>query len=291
MQKIIVRMRGGLGNQLFILACAYYISKNSRRENKIIIDNREYNTYKIRNFELLDIVKDTNLQLYQKEYFSLKYEITRRIYHVVQKIVNPKAKVNKLLASIGLVYSKRNSEGAIKAINKNKIYIYGYFQDYKMAKAVKKIIKEKIKNKNEIKLEEYYKYIAVSIRCGKDYVEGGWPICSKEYYVNGVEEIIKEKYKNEDVKILVFADDTKEAKKIKFGYKTDYIDNLSSGEQLLMMEKCDDFVIANSSFSWWGAFLGVKADSIVIAPNVWYSNKTLTKESLLAFENMRYRSI
>ena len=52
MGKIVARMRGGLGNQLFILACAYYVKGICDTDTEIVLDTREYKNYKVRNFEI-----------------------------------------------------------------------------------------------------------------------------------------------------------------------------------------------------------------------------------------------
>jgi hypothetical protein len=57
------------------------------------------------------------------------------------------------------------------------------------------------------------------------------------------------------------------------------------------MSKCDDFVLSNSSFSWWGAFLGVKMDSIIIVPDVWYDTRENTSKTLITYKNIRIRKI
>jgi len=43
------------------------------------------------------------------------------------------------------------------------------------------------------------------------------------------------------------------------------------------MSLCDDFIIANSSFSWWGAWLSANKDKRVIAPQQWFGDRGYTK--------------
>ncbi len=49
--------------------------------------------------------------------------------------------------------------------------------------------------------------------------------------------------------------------------------NISDWEQLLLMSWCDDHIIANSSFSWWGAYLDTRGTKHVFYPNIWYGHQ------------------
>ena len=295
MDKIVARMRGGLGNQLFIIAFAYklYLEENAQAE--IVLDVREYEKYKIRNFELLDILEDKNVRLYDKKSdYSLKYEITRKLYHVIQKFISPQQKMNQFLSEKGYYYSKRSARGYCGSKAKN-IYVYGYFQDAQMAFESKDILLKHLKLSNKYKINKNEKYIAVSIRCGNDYILQGWPICSEGYFRNALCEIIQKNSEKRKINVFVFSDNVDFAKQMNLAVKTDmtvtYIQGLSAIEQLSVMVKCDDFVISNSSFSWWGAFLGAKADSIIVAPDIWYDTKEPTEKTFIAYKNMLIRKM
>jgi hypothetical protein len=78
-----------------------------------------------------------------------------------------------------------------------------------------------------------------------------------------------------DMHIFVFSDEIEWAKEnIKFPYETSYVSPVKSTardevEELILMSKCKHNIIANSSFSWWGAWLNQNRDKIVIAPKRW----------------------
>lgn len=294
MAKIIARMRGGLGNQLFIIAFAYKLaSEVSSKDCQIVLDIREYETYKVRHFELLQLLNNSKIRLYDKKLdYDFKYELTRKIYHVVQKVIPSNYRMNKFFTKRGFFYSKRNSSGYILPCKKN-IYLYGYFQDAKMAFSVRTSIVQDIKQLDNslLTLDKGKKHIAVSIRCGQDYVEQGWPICTNSYFQNAIKEIIDEKMYEENFEVLVFSDVPERVRKMEISKNCKYIENLSSVEQIQLMMQCDDFVISNSSFSWWGAFLGLKSDSIVIMPDLWYDKNNRTEDTLLTYRNVRIRKM
>jgi hypothetical protein len=116
--------------------------------------------------------------------------------------------------------------------------------------------------------------IAVSIRRG-DYVgnENYHPL-SLEYYKGAVVNI-KSTFASVDFNVLVFSDDIKYCKE---NLPSDwYYMEGSAIEQLCLGSLCNHFVIANSSFSWWMAYLGEKTSSKIIAPEFWNAGPLLKK--------------
>lgn len=72
-------------------------------------------------------------------------------------------------------------------------------------------------------------------------------------------------------KFLVFSDDIEWCKTYFVGKEFEFSENRNELEDLSLMASCKGIIIANSSFSWWGAFLGSK-DKKVIAPKEWYTD-------------------
>ena len=98
--------------------------------------------------------------------------------------------------------------------------------------------------------------------------------CSMDYYKNAV-KLMKEKIK-EDFTLFIFSDDPIWVKKnANFDCKTVVVD-INSGKHgwfdLELMKNCNHNIIANSSFSWWGAFLNENSEKIVVAPEYWQAN-------------------
>lgn len=169
------------------------------------------------------------------------------------------------------------------------VKFHGYFQSYKyFDHNFKKIndllninkLKEQIISKNKF---DYENTISLHFRIG-DYtkLQDFHPLMTPEYYINSINNIIK-KTKKEDWKVLVFCekDDinivNSRLSVIKKKYnKIEFIicnHNLKDWEQMLEMSLCKHNIIANSSFSWWGAYLNNNKDKIVCIPKKWFGNK------------------
>ena len=167
-------------------------------------------------------------------------------------------------------------------INDNT-YITGYFETekyfehcpelirglLKFRPKIEKISAERIKNINK----ENKKLLSLHVRRGQDRpsVQDYHPFIDKEYYENCLKH-----FNSNEWKVIVFTDDFEWAKEnIKFDdihfhewcveYKRpDFID-------LCMMTYCDSHIIANSTFSWWGAWLCKNRDNQkVFAPKTWF---------------------
>jgi len=112
------------------------------------------------------------------------------------------------------------------------------------------------------KLPKLENTIALHLRA-MDYGDDYHPICKAEYYHKALDMM-------PDYNVLVFSDEPKKAKQVIGGDYT-YVEGNHSMHDLNLISCCDYHIIANSTFSWWGAWL---ADSKkVIAPSVWFGSR------------------
>ena len=97
-------------------------------------------------------------------------------------------------------------------------------------------------------------------------------MCSLEYYQNAIEEVVS---KVENPTFFVFSDDIAWAEQnLKIAYPIIFVghnDADKNYEDLRLMSECQHNIIANSSFSWWGAWLNQNPSKIVIAPQSWFA--------------------
>lgn len=121
---------------------------------------------------------------------------------------------------------------------------------------------------------ENEKYISLHVRRG-DYVnlsEFHINLAETDYYTNSI-SYIKEKYPNS--KYLIFSDDVQFCKGYfdgKITAKIEYVVGTSAAEEIILQSLCASNIIANSSFSWWGAWLNCK-NGTVISPKSWFGSK------------------
>lgn len=129
--------------------------------------------------------------------------------------------------------------------------------------------------------------VSLHVRRG-DYVSNAKALtthgtCSIEYYIKAIEYIEK---RIANPKFYVFSDDLDWVKKyININHPTYYIDNNKGSESyndMRLMSICSHHIIANSSFSWWGAWLNSDARKIVVAPIRWFANQNNVSDLLPA---------
>ena len=149
--------------------------------------------------------------------------------------------------------------------------VFAYLQSEKYFKHIEDEIREDFQFKNDISgpckemVDSVDNPIALHVRRG-DYLENSdnHPPCGKEYYDAALEKF------DADRNVIVFSDDPEWCKE-QFSDDRFLIseggDNLAD---LCMMSFCNDFIIANSSFSWWGSWLSTNPNKRIIAPSKWF---------------------
>jgi hypothetical protein len=96
------------------------------------------------------------------------------------------------------------------------------------------------------------------------------PMLGMDYYLEALQRIQKEANIH---CILVFSDDIAWCKENFNAMNVRYVEGLTDYESLYLMSLCDHHIIANSSFSWWGAYLNQKVNKIVYAPKQWFGER------------------
>jgi len=95
-------------------------------------------------------------------------------------------------------------------------------------------------------------------------------VCSLDYYQQALQKIVERFGSN--LEVFVFSDDIVWAKEnLSFNFLINYVSSpqIQDYEELILMAQCQDHIIANSSFSWWGAWLDSRPNKIVVAPQYW----------------------
>jgi len=179
----------------------------------------------------------------------------------------------------------------LQNIEYQNVSLYGYFQSYKYFdlhyETLCKIIRlDNQKNKIKQKYLHAYdcdKLISMHFRLG-DYkmLPDYHPIMTYKYYFNCIQHIISTT-NSQELHILYFCekdDNTvvhKTIKMLSVAFPVckfiKAVDTITDWEQLIMMSCCHHNIIANSTFSWWGAYFNRYCDKIVCYPSVWFGPK------------------
>ena len=278
---IIVRILGGLGNQMF--QYSFYKYLNNKYKN-VKIDLSEFKDYDLHNGFELDKI------------FNLEYDLAsdNDIKKVKDKSYIKKNILSKLRRKI---FGKRRTHifeenFSEKLFEENKdYYLSGYWETIKYINKIETIIRDVFKFKNNLKGMNYKiskkikndkNSVSVHIRRG-DFVNNKmtynnrYGICDLNYYKES-ETVVERNINNP--KYYVFSDDIEWVKNnIQFKNKIIFVD-WNNGEKsykdMQLMSLCRHNIIANSSFSWWGAWLNNNENKIVISPNRWFNNRKKT---------------
>jgi hypothetical protein len=275
---IIVKILGGMGNQMFQYAMAKALALRTSQELRIDITSLKAHgerRYSFPEFSLT--VGEARFNDYKTLGLGLfSYPLVRLKKHPAYYLEN------------------NFSFNPSLSLRKNSIYLDGYFQSEKYFVDYENQIRQDFNFKKNINSNEQkylnemsgYENISLHIRRG-DYVTntsnqtllGSIPL---NYYLDSVQFLISKLAKP---KFFLFSDDpnwVKENLKIKSSH-VHVIGNVGheSWRDMRLMQNCDHHIIANSSFSWWGAWLNNKKNKIVLTPDPWFKDRTINSKDLI----------
>lgn len=278
---IIIKMCGGLGNQMFQYALARNITILNNIEVKL--DLSWFEKFKERKYTLPCFKIEKNIAS-KKEVIRLK-KFQRRdgrltlIYNLFRK---------KNASHI----KEKSSSFKPEILNiKNNTYLEGHFQSEKYFKNIRNIIQKEFTLKNQTKkFKKIKKQIiennstSIHIR-RKDYttekVQKTLCLQPLAYYLNAIKKI-KDSINNPV--FFIFSDDIEWAKNnLKINLPIIFVSDkgLQDYEELILMSKCKHNIIVNSSFSWWGTWLNNNPKKIVYAPKKWFNDKSKNIKDLI----------
>ena len=145
----------------------------------------------------------------------------------------------------------------------DNVDLNGYYQSYKYFSHIRnELIKDFTFKVQDVFLN--IPYVAIHVRRG-DYLNFSeyHPTCGLDYYVEAMEYFPEHKF-------LVFSDDIEWCKQQEIFKECFFSDGSSSGNDLFLMSIAEHNIIANSSFSWWGAWLNNNSNKIVVCPKEWF---------------------
>jgi hypothetical protein len=295
---IIVKMCGGLGNQLFQYAMAKSLAL--RNCTSVKLDLAWFSKYSA-----------TAKRQFMLDAFNVEYSLADK--HEIKSCKLPRKLLGKGIYENLLPFSMKpyvkfkpfhGFDGRclnIKAARRT-VYLEGFWTDERYFLEHADVLRSEYtlrnsmsyQNRKYLQMIENTESVSLHVRRG-DYVNNAdfasiFDICHKEYYQSAI-EIIGNSVK--EPVFFVFSDDITWAKEnITLRGKALYISDEQGSlphEELVLMSSCKHNIIANSTFSWWGAWLNVNKNKKVIAPDTWFNLENNTGASIvpLAWETLR----
>ena len=272
----IVRIQGGLGNQMFQYSFGLYLQKVGYL---VKYDNTSYNNNQTHSGYELDRVFNLKLLFASEKEIFESYDI--------YPLLRYRRKINLIRNKY---YFEKNSQ-RFRMSKKTKIridskeYFDGYWQSVELVDEVMDKISRsfefpKLNGVNKVTLDEILDCNSISLHLRRgDYLKyKAYTIpCSGDYYKNSI-KYLASKYENP--LFFVFTNDKNYAKSyiedLKVGIRYKVVENNNSEnsfKDMILMSKCKGMIIANSTFSWWGAYLNKNDDKIIVAPKDWKYNR------------------
>jgi hypothetical protein len=282
---IITQLTGGVGNQMFQYAFGRALSLKFNVQ--IYLDTFSYKYDELRKYELdaftiqekiadtkmIKAIKNQNPPIYTRLKFKL---------------------INKTIPAHFFPYFKEEkfsfNENTL-LIPKQNVYLEGYWQTEKYFKTFRSNLLNDFTLRNPISekarvfqkiIENAQNSVAVHVRRG-DYVQNEVTkayhgVCDLEYYKSAMENM---KIEILNPTFFIFSDDKDYVKNTFFEFQNCiFIEGIELDvEELFLMSICKNNIIANSSFSWWGAWLNKNENKCVIAPKRWFQIKEMQLQS------------
>lgn len=287
----IVKLMGGLGNQMFQYALGRSLSLKYSKPiilDTRFLDDRTFKNIIFRNYDLDVFNLTSEMSIKSKD---IKYAYKESDYRVIRKLTSLKRRFNKKY----VIEKGFNFNPDVLEMQEGE-YFDGYWQSYKYFTKFEdvlrkdfefshglndkeKLISEEIKSKNSI---------CINVR-RTDFVDNKETsqhhgVCGMDYFKKSI-EIIHNKISKPY--FYIFSDDLKwcneEFSKLKIEYKL--IDHQYAGfkfsSYLRLMAECKHFIIPNSSFAWWACWFNQSKDKIVITPKNWFNTDDIDTSDLI----------
>ena len=284
---IITNLLGGLGNQMFQYAAGRALSL--RNNTTHCLDVSDFGSYGLHQGFELHRVFSMPITLASEEDIQsiLGWQSSRSVRRILLRLNWT------LLRRQGFIVEPHFNYWPELFNAPRESYLLGYWQSEKYFKDYSAMIRSDFTfrhqleavNKELAEVIGLSNAVSVHIRRG-DYAnnlktKATHGLCSLDYYHAAI------KYVSERVApphFFVFSDDIAWAQEnLKFNFPCQFIGHnqgASSYIDMQLMSLCKHHIIANSSFSWWGAWLNLNADKIVIAPKRWFVNKSDVRDLL-----------
>jgi hypothetical protein len=278
--KVFSKQLSGLGNQLFQYAAGLYFADKYKGQLRIIQE---------------PVMGTLSHGRYRRPFLLSHFQITapthmlNRFDRLMLAQSSRQLRVSAPVKSLGRIAVRHeNKEQRYRFIEDlelpsgvRTLYISGFWQAYQYAEFVASQLREEFrlkepaKSNNQRLLEQIDAApvsVSLHVRRG-DYASAAenYIALPLDYYFRAI-EFIRRRF--EDPVFFIFSDDIEFARQnLPSGMRRVFVegnDDFSSHEDQRLMAACQHHIIANSSFSWWGAWLSPSPDKVVVAPRHWH---------------------
>jgi hypothetical protein len=276
---IIIQLKGGLGNQMF--QYALYMELKSRGKEVKIDDETGF--------------VDDKLRIPVLQRFGIEYDRATReeVVQITDSKMDIFSRIRRKLT--GRKTFRIDEESGLfnpKILELDEAYLVGYWQSdkYFPSEDVKAQLKETFEKRPQEIMQDSVSWTTLQqIECCEsvslhirrtDYIDEEHihihNICTENYYKSAIDSIRK---RYPGAVFFIFTDDKEWCKEHFRGPKffvVELDENINTDiAEMMLMSKCKHHIMANSSFSWWSAWLNDNPGKIVIAPEKWINNRKM----------------
>jgi hypothetical protein len=261
-KKIIVRVRGGLGNQFFIYAFARSLSLTM--DCKVLLET--WTGFVKDDYKRKFLLDKFDIQLEKCPwYLSLYYPFRHRFMRFTKLVYGDAIYIDEV------EFKSAPEKALCKIKNTNKTFMDGYWQDVSYFTNCNEILRKDFSLKIAVKpsdrrvVNEMNRNNSVAIHLRRVQYK---TILELDYYYKAV-NLIKEQVK--DPVFYIFSDDIEWCKQNFFIDDSIFFMDSNAENEIIdfwMMCHCKHFIIANSTFSWWGAWMSNNPDKKIIKPEI-----------------------
>lgn len=256
---VIVNIGNGMGNQLFCYACGYAVARHDNDTLKL--DTSDCDNSKIRKFEL----DNFNLDNFLRESFSNR-TMWQKAYKRLRRIIIYK-----------IIYEDQGGDfDNLRIFKKKKIrnkYLYGYWQDYRIFDLYKDDLMRQFNPSYELSpnVKKLIDDLSSNNTCAIHIRTGDITPLPLDYFKRAIDYIGSIK---QGLKYIVFSNCINKTVDLLEGIENENIvmarelGGFSDIDEFFIMKACQNQIIANSTYSWWAAYLNDFYDKIVIAPDL-----------------------
>ena len=287
---IIVKLGGGLGNQIFQYACGRRLALKNNDILKLDIE----------------AYSEKNPRLYGLGHFNIVENFASSVE--IKNLRLPYGLVSRCIRSFrARILRKFNIGFDPKILDlKGDIYLEGFWKNESYFFDINELIRKELTLRNPFspaaqdalnKIFGEINPVSIHVRRG-DYVSVAGTaryhgVCSPEYYRDALIYLCK---RTKISRLFIFSDDIEWVKKnMTFNLPFTFVSKVSipDYEELLLMSYCKHNIIANSSYSWWASYINSNPNKLVVYPSKWFGpNGPVYKiHDIMPPENKNYKTV